>query len=53
MERNEIAKFPVLELDKVNYIVRVHAMGIYIDSAEVRFYPLTPHITMGTDYTLT
>ena len=56
MERNKITKFPVLELNKVNNIVRVHPMCVYINSAKVRFYPLPlaiPHITMGTDYPLT
>ena len=56
MERNEIPKFPVLIFKQVDYIVLIHAVGIYVDSAKIGFNSLTlakSRITTGTDYPLT
>lgn len=56
MERNQVAKFEVLEFNQVYDIVRIHTVGIDIYTTEVSFDSLTSdksRITTGTDYPLT
>ena len=56
VERNQVAKFEVLEFNQVYDIVRIHTVGIDIYTTEVSFDSLTSaksRITTGTDYPLT